>query len=56
LTNLEEINLFGTEILDGKLHVLEYLNKNHRLKKINFKYKKYYSHTKEQLGFKAFKF
>ena len=54
LTNLEEINLFGTEILDGKLHVLEYLHKNHKLKKINFKNKKYYSHTNEQLGFNAF--
>lgn len=53
LTNLEEINLFGTEISDGKLHVLEYLHKNHRLKKINFKNKKHYSHTKEQLGFKG---
>jgi hypothetical protein len=52
LTNLEEINLYGTEILDGNLHVLEYLYKNHRLRKINFKNKKYYSHTKEQLGFK----
>jgi hypothetical protein len=53
LTNLEQINLFGTEILDGQLHVLEYLHKNHRLKKINFKNKKYYSHTREQLGFKV---
>jgi Leucine-rich repeat (LRR) protein len=55
LINLEQIDLFDTEILDGKLHVLEYLYKNHKLKKINFKNKKYYSHTREQLGFKAFK-
>ncbi|MGZ3949243.1 MAG: hypothetical protein ACXVKK_14045, partial [Flavisolibacter sp.] len=53
LTNLEQINLFGTEILDGQLHVLEYLHKNHRLKKINFKNKTNYSHTREQLGFKV---
>lgn len=54
LTHLEELNFYGTEIFDGKLHALKYLFENHKLKKINFKNKRNYSHTREELGFIPF--
>ena len=50
LNKLEKINLYGTNIADGKLQVLHYLSEKGNLKNINFMNRKNYSHTREQLG------